>query len=214
MHRCCLALLLVFIAVRPAAAQYSADYDMGIVHVVLLYGEAPDAERLDARLADGTLALWGATEGEDDLRAVAVVPTDSLALAQEVAADLAAESTRSEVVPWYVARNLLQPATPPFGRTDYVFGVLVRGPSWSAEQTDEARRIQEGHMATINRLAQEGTLALAGPFVEGGDRRGVFIFKVETLEEARRLTATDPAVASGRLAILLYRWSVPEGILP
>jgi hypothetical protein len=49
-------------------------------------------------------------------------------------------------------------------------------------------------MANINRLAETGKLVLAGPFVDGGDRRGVFIFKVDSLGEAQALTDTDPAV--------------------
>ena len=69
-------------------------------------------------------------------------------------------------------------------------------------------------MANINRLAEMGKLVLAGPFVDGGDRRGVFIFKVASLSEAQSLTDTDPAVIAGRLKIVLYQWSVPKGMLP
>jgi uncharacterized protein YciI len=69
-------------------------------------------------------------------------------------------------------------------------------------------------MANINRLAKMGKLVLAGPFYEDGDRRGVFIFKTESLSEAQALTDTDPAVIAGRLKIDLYRWVVPGGMLP
>ncbi len=68
-------------------------------------------------------------------------------------------------------------------------------------------------MANIKRLGESGKLVLAGPFVDGGERRGVFIFKVDTPEEAQALTDTDPAVIAGRLRIKLYRWSVPKGTL-
>jgi uncharacterized protein YciI len=69
-------------------------------------------------------------------------------------------------------------------------------------------------MANINRLAEAGKLVLAGPFVDGGDRRGIFIFKVGSLSEAQALADTDPAVIAGRLKIVLYQWSVPKGMLP
>ncbi|PYV91117.1 MAG: hypothetical protein DMG05_08055, partial [Acidobacteria bacterium] len=72
----------------------------------------------------------------------------------------------------------------------------------------------EGHLANINRLAEAGKLVLAGPFYGDGDRRGVFIFKVDSLAEAQALTDTDPAVIAGRLKIVLHRWSVPKGMLP
>ena len=63
-------------------------------------------------------------------------------------------------------------------------------------------------------LAEAGKLVLAGPFVDGGERRGVFILKVDSLSEAQALTDTDPAVITVRLKIILQRWAVPKGMLP
>ncbi|HEV8428873.1 MAG TPA: hypothetical protein VGQ41_13305 [Pyrinomonadaceae bacterium] len=40
------------------------------------------------------------------------------------------------------------------------------------------------------------------------------VFRVDSLEEAKNLTATDPAVQAGRLAMDIHRWMVPEGVLP
>jgi hypothetical protein len=37
---------------------------------------------------------------------------------------------------------------------------------------------------------------------------------VANLEEAKTLTATDPAVQAGRLAMDIHEWMVPEGVLP
>jgi hypothetical protein len=34
------------------------------------------------------------------------------------------------------------------------------------------------------------------------------------LEEAKALTASDPAVQAGRLAMEIHPWMVPEGVLP
>jgi uncharacterized protein YciI len=55
-------------------------------------------------------------------------------------------------------------------------------------------------------MAAEGSLVLAGPFLEDGDLRGIYVFDVRTLEEARALTETDPAVKAGRLAMELHLW--------
>ena len=55
-------------------------------------------------------------------------------------------------------------------------------------------------------LAEEGKLVLAGPFLDEGDLRGIYIFDVETVEEARALTETDPAIQAGRLIMELKPW--------
>ena len=57
-------------------------------------------------------------------------------------------------------------------------------------------------------------LIAAGPFGDDGRLRGIFVFRVGSLEEAKALTASDPAVQAGRLAMELHTWMVPEGILP
>ncbi len=65
------------------------------------------------------------------------------------------------------------------------------------------------HLDNIIRLETEGKLILAGPFyqdTENSDLRGIYIFNVDDLEEARQLTATDPAIQSGHLVMELKKW--------
>jgi uncharacterized protein YciI len=88
----------------------------------------------------------------------------------------------------------------------YIVGLLRRGPEWTSEVTDATQEIQRGHMANIGRLVDSGELVLAGPFESDGDLRGLFFFNVETLEQARALTESDPAVKSGRLVVELIPW--------
>lgn len=57
-------------------------------------------------------------------------------------------------------------------------------------------------MANMNRLAEEGKLTVAGPFVKNDKRfRGLFISNVTTIEEAKKLTDTDPVVMSGMMVV-------------
>ncbi len=51
-----------------------------------------------------------------------------------------------------------------------------------------------------------GKLVLAGPFMDEGDLRGIYIFNVTTIEEAQSLTETDPAIQAGSLVMELKPW--------
>ena len=52
------------------------------------------------------------------------------------------------------------------------------------------------------------------PFENAGEYAGVFVFKVQTIEEARTLAETDPAIQAGRLVIDIHPWIIPQGSLP
>jgi uncharacterized protein YciI len=104
------------------------------------------------------------------------------------------------------------PAAPAVKMKRYYLALLVKGPSWTAEATPEVKRIQEGHMANIRRLADEGKLALAGPFEDAGDLRGLFVLNAASMEEAKALCDTDPAIAAGRLRAEIHAWWAPEGV--
>jgi uncharacterized protein YciI len=91
------------------------------------------------------------------------------------------------------------------GMSRYVMAFLKKGPN---RPTDSLARVelQKGHMANIERMAKEGKLVLAGPFTDDGDLRGIYVFNVETVEEARALTESDPAVKAGSLVMELHTW--------
>jgi len=92
-----------------------------------------------------------------------------------------------------------------YGMKRYVMAFLKKGPNRDLDSV-KAAELQRAHLNNIFRLADEGTLALAGPFLDDGDLRGVYIFNVETIEEAKALTATDPAIQAGSLVMELHPW--------
>ena len=94
----------------------------------------------------------------------------------------------------------------------YYVAFLRRGPAWTPEQTDETRRIQSEHLAHISAMAASGDLVLAGPFADDTDLRGMFVFKVDSLEKAEALAQADPAVKAGRLKVELHPWYSAKGI--
>jgi uncharacterized protein YciI len=92
-----------------------------------------------------------------------------------------------------------------YGMKKYIFAFLKRGPNRDFPK-DKANELQNAHMQNIIRLANEGKLILAGPFFGDGDLRGIYIFDVPTLEEAKALTETDPAIQAGSLVMELMEW--------
>jgi uncharacterized protein YciI len=106
------------------------------------------------------------------------------------------------------------PDTGPGGyeMTTYYVGFLYKGPKWTAESTPETQKLQEGHLANILRMSKEGKLLVAGPFLDNGDLRGLYVFKVGSMEEARAFADTDPAIQAGRLRLELHPWYAAKNI--
>ncbi len=92
-----------------------------------------------------------------------------------------------------------------YGMRQYVFVVLKTGKAKITDK-EEVAKLQSGHMANISRLAKEGKLVLAGPFIEGGTNRGLYIFDVTTIEEAKELVKTDPAIKAGYFDVELTKF--------
>lgn len=95
-----------------------------------------------------------------------------------------------------------------YGMHRYVMALLKAGPNRDQDE-ETAAELQNAHMANIQRLAEEGLLILAGPFLDNGELRGIYVFDVSTVEEAAALTQTDPAIQAGRLEMELHPWYGP-----
>lgn len=118
------------------------------------------------------------------------------------------------VIPPETARagQKAEPAKPEM--TTYYIAFLRRGPKWSPEVTEETKKIQADHMAHIRKSAAEGSLRMAGPITDGGELRGIFVFRTASIEQAKAIAEADPAVRAGRLAIDVHPWMMEKGYLP
>ncbi len=92
-----------------------------------------------------------------------------------------------------------------YGMKKYVMTFLKAGPNQDQDSA-AAAQLQRAHMDNIFLLADEGILSVAVPFLDGGELKGIYVFNVGTIEEARALTETDPAIKAGRLVMELHPW--------
>lgn len=94
--------------------------------------------------------------------------------------------------------------------------VLLKRPADPPEVPPEkAQEIQAAHMGHLGRMAREGHLVAAGPFGDQDDDRlrGLALYRVGSVEEARRLAEQDPAVQAGRLEVEVMTWYTEKGAL-
>lgn len=121
----------------------------------------------------------------------------------------------NEMHPWWSAEVFGKPKKPTERETVY-FGFLKKGPNRKEgdAKSPEVQELQKGHMANINRLAETKKLVVAGPFGDDGEYRGVFVFRVGSLEEAQELANSDPMIKIDRLRLELHPWNVPVGVIP
>jgi len=91
------------------------------------------------------------------------------------------------------------------GMRSYVLVVLKTGPNKvpAGAERDEMFR---GHFANIKRLSAAGKLALAGPFDGVDDWRGLFVFAVPDIAEARKHVETDPVIVKGEMVAEYHQY--------
>ena len=93
-----------------------------------------------------------------------------------------------------------------YGMKQYVLVMLKTGTNQTTDKV-VLDSLFSGHMKNIRRLVDEGKLIVAGPLGKNEKTyRGIFIFDVKTLDEARELLQTDPAVSSKVLDADLFEW--------
>ena len=98
-----------------------------------------------------------------------------------------------------------------YGMKKYVMAFLKRGPNRSLDSA-KAVQLQTAHLENIGKMAEAGKLVLAGPFFGDGELRGIYIFDVQSIEEAQALTNTDPAIQEGSLEMELLEWYGSAGL--
>jgi uncharacterized protein YciI len=92
-----------------------------------------------------------------------------------------------------------------FGMRRYVLVILKTGPN-KMPPGPERDAMFRGHFENIKRLSDEGKLVLAGPLDGVDGWRGLFVFAVREIEEARQLAATDPVLVHGEMVAEYHKY--------
>lgn len=92
-----------------------------------------------------------------------------------------------------------------YGMRAYVLVILKTGPNKmpAGPERDEMFR---GHFANMKRLSDEGKLVLAGPLDGVDGWRGLFVFAVREIDEARQIAATDPVLVKGEMVAEYHKY--------
>jgi uncharacterized protein len=90
--------------------------------------------------------------------------------------------------------------------------ILLRRPDVATDYDEETlERIQRDHLAFWASMRESGHVVTNGPVLDQPDEtlRGISILAMESLEQARDLANTDPAVQAGRLEVEAMTWLCP-----
>jgi uncharacterized protein YciI len=98
--------------------------------------------------------------------------------------------------------------TKAFGQNTYSIVFLHKKTDAENIPDEERKKIMEGHMVNMGRLAKEGKLIAAGPFEGGG---GIFILKTSKLEEAQEWIKNDPGIIAKRWNVEILPFSPRQG---
>lgn len=171
---------------------------------------------IQSLLESGKATIAGPVNDDGDVRGIYILRAKSAEEAKAWAmADPAVIGERfiAEMHPWW-SEDVIKKANWPLKLSPAYIAFLTRGEKWTPEKSPATEALQAAHIANIQRLAALKKLVVAGPFGDDGKLRGIFVFRVGSLEEAQALTDTDPAVKAGRLSVDIHPWLVPEGTLP
>ncbi len=118
---------------------------------------------------------------------------------------LAGPATAQQPPASYDAELAARTGADDLGMRSYVLVVLKTGPNRMPDGPERDAMFR-GHFANMKRLSDEGKLVLAGPFDGVDGWRGLFIFAVKDIEEAKQLSATDPVLAQGEMVAEFHRY--------
>jgi uncharacterized protein YciI len=98
----------------------------------------------------------------------------------------------------------------PKNMTTYYVALYVRGPKYMETDSPEHQALMRRHLSYIRQMIEQKTYVFAGPLLDGGDKQGLAIVAAASVEDAKRVAESDPAIAAGHMAIELHPAMLPS----
>jgi uncharacterized protein YciI len=111
--------------------------------------------------------------------------------------------------------NSARTAEPPDEFDTYELVLLRRPAQQPVVDEGAADLLQSQHLGHFANMREAGYLKVAGPLGDQPDDslRGICIYQVGSVDEARRLAEIDPAVRAGHLHAEVMCWYTAKGAL-
>jgi len=224
------AVTLTLALLAGPAPQAAQDQKLTTYYlVVLLKGKAwtaqdsPERAKIQeqhiahlTKLGDEGFGLAAGPFGDGgDVRGLLIVTAKSEQHARELeAADPAVKAGRFaiDVLPFMAPEGWFRKPATPFSMETLYFAFLNGGPNRAPDEA-AAKRLQAEHLAYMEAQHAAGHLILAGPFVGGGSRAGLVVYRAASADEAKGYAQGDPMVKFGRLEAELHEWYLAKGVL-
>ena len=113
--------------------------------------------------------------------------------------------------PWGIHPERIHEMDTPNSLQQYTLVLVTQGDKWDPKSPAFQDVINQ-HFPYVRGLLEQNTLALAGPFQDGVDLKGVLIFAVAS-EQAMKLEQEDPMVKAGYFKIESHPWATAKGVL-
>ena len=99
-----------------------------------------------------------------------------------------------------------------FEMKEYYLVFLKEG-SHRNQDSATAADIQSRHLEYLTKMYDDDKMSICGPLMDENDIKGMCVYHVGSIDEAKRLAEDDPAVKSGRLIVEVHPWYSAKGMI-